>query len=210
VHPTLRSVRSAIVRDPDNAWATEQGWQPLYSAHPDAKIVIVGQAPGRRAQLSGIPWDDPSGVTLRRWLGLPTAAFYDPRTVALLPMDFYYPGKGEHGDLPPRPGFAAQWHPQLLELMPNVQLTILIGQYAQRHYLPGRVRTTLTETVHAYREYLPDQFPLVHPSPLNFRWQARNPWFEQEVLPELRRRVEAVTAVDMASHTARRDTGPRR
>jgi uracil-DNA glycosylase len=209
MHPTLRSLRSAIVRDPDNAWATEQGWQPLYSAHPDAKIVIVGQAPGRRAQLSGIPWDDPSGVTLRRWLGLSTAVFYNPRLVALLPMDFYYPGKGAHGDLPPRAGFASRWHPQLLQLMPAVKLTILIGQYAQRQYLPGRVKTTLTETVRAYREYLPDRFPLVHPSPLNFRWQARNPWFEQDVLPELRRLVEEVTAADRAAQPARLETRPR-
>jgi uracil-DNA glycosylase len=195
---TLRSVRSAIVNDPDNAWATDQGWQPLYSAHPDAKIVIVGQAPGRRAQLSGIPWDDPSGVTLRKWLGLSEAEFYGPRNVALLPMDFYYPGKGDHGDRPPRPGFAARWHPLLLEHMPKVQLTILIGQYAQRHYLHGQIKPTLTETVHAYREYLPDWFPLVHPSPLNFRWQARNPWFEETVLPELRHRVDAALAVEPA------------
>jgi uracil-DNA glycosylase len=203
MHPTLRSVRSAIVRDPDNAWATDQGWSPLYSAHPDATIVIVGQAPGRRAQLSGIPWDDPSGVTLRRWLGLSAAQFYDPRNVALLPMDFYYPGKGSHGDLPPRPGFAARWHPLLLEHMRSVQLTILIGQYAQRHYLPSRVKTTLTETVHAYREYLPESFPLVHPSPLNFRWQARNPWFERDVLPELGRRVEAALAIPCDGQTSR-------
>jgi uracil-DNA glycosylase len=198
MHPTLRSVRSAIIRDPDNAWATDQGWLPLYSAHPDAKIVIVGQAPGRRAQLSGIPWDDASGVTLRRWLGLSTAAFYDPRNVALLPMDFYYPGKAAHGDAPPRAGFASVWHPLLLEHMPRVELTVLIGQYAQRHYLPGQVKTTLTETVHAYREYLPDWFPLVHPSPLNFRWQARNPWFEETVLPELGRRVEAALGGERA------------
>lgn len=198
MHPTLRSVRSAIVRDPDNAWATDHGWQPLYSAHEDAKIVIVGQAPGRRAQLSGIPWDDPSGVTLRRWLGLTNATFYDPRNVALLPMDFYYPGKAAHGDAPPRPGFASRWHPLLLEHMPKVALTILIGQYAQRHYLAGRVKTTLTETVHAYEEYLPDCLPLVHPSPLNFRWQARNPWFEETVLPELRQRVDAALTVEGA------------
>ena len=194
MYPTLRSVRSAIVRDPDNAWATDQGWQPLYSAHGDAKVVIVGQAPGSRAQLSGIPWGDASGATLRRWLGLSTEAFYNPRNVALLPMDFYYPGRGDHGDLPPRPGFASRWHPQVLERMPRVQLTLLIGQYAQRHYLRGQVKTTLTETVRAYREYLPQWFPLVHPSPLNFRWQARNPWFEDTVLPELRHHVRAALA----------------
>ena len=198
MHPTLRSVRSAIVRDPDNAWATDQGWPPLYSAHSDAKIVIVGQAPGRRAQLSGTPWDDASGVALRKWLRLSTAEFYNPRNVALLPMDFYYPGKANQGDAPPRPGFAARWHPLLLEHMPRVKLTVLIGQYAQRHYLPGLAKTTLTETVHAYREYLPDGFPLVHPSPLNFRWQARNPWFEETVLPELDRQVEAALGGERA------------
>ncbi|WP_270886045.1 uracil-DNA glycosylase family protein [Pedococcus sp. 5OH_020] len=186
---TLEKVKSAIITDPDNAWATDQGWQPLYSAHVDARVVIVGQAPGRRAQLSGIPWDDPSGVTLRGWLGLTAEEFYDPRNVALLPMDFFYPGKGQHGDLPPRPYFATKWHPQLLEQMPHVALTLLIGQYAQRHYLRSRVKATLTETVHAYQEYLPRWFPLVHPSPLNFRWQARNPWFADLVLPELRQRV---------------------
>ena len=186
---TLETVKSAIITDPDNAWATAQGWQPLYTAHVDAKVVVVGQAPGRRAQLSGIPWDDPSGVTLRGWLGVSAQEFYDARNIALLPMDFYYPGKGAHGDLPPRPDFAAKWHDQLLAQMPHVQLTLLIGQYAQRHYLRTRVKRTLTETVRSYQEYLPQQFPLVHPSPLNFRWQARNPWFAAVVLPELSQRV---------------------
>jgi uracil-DNA glycosylase len=149
----------------------------------------VGQAPGRRAQESGIPWDDPSGVTLRSWLGLTDAQFYDPAIVALLPMDFFYPGKGKSGDLPPRKDFAATWHPRLIEQMPALKLTALIGGYAQKYYLRGAARANLTETVHAFREYPKDTIPLVHPSPLNFRWQAKNPWFGEEVLPELKARV---------------------
>jgi uracil-DNA glycosylase len=187
---TVETVRSAIITDPDNAWATIQGWEPLFTADPEARIVIVGQAPGRHAQLSGIPWDDASGVTLRRWLGLSSAAFYDPRNVALLPMDFFYPGMGAHGDRPPRSDFAPKWHPTLLKMMPNVGLTLLVGKYAQRHYLQGRAQRTVTATVRSYRQYLPQHFPLVHPSPLNFRWQAHNPWFASAVVPELRQRVE--------------------
>lgn len=192
----LDELRAAIIDDPDNAWATEQGWQPLYTAHPEAKVVIVGQAPGRRAQVAGIAWDDPSGRTLRTWLGISTETFYDPRRVALLPMDFYYPGHGAHGDLPPRPQFAARWHPQLLGQMPRIELAVLIGQFAQRHYLGVAAKSTLTETVRAYREYLPRWFPLVHPSPLNFRWQARNPWFAESVLPELRERVAGALSAE--------------
>jgi uracil-DNA glycosylase len=190
MNEALDQLRSAITADPDNAWAADQGWEPLYVAHPDAKIVIVGQAPGRRAQLSGIPWDDASGVTLRRWLGMDDDTFYSPEKVALLPMDFYYPGKAAHGDLPPRAGFATKWHQLALQQMPHVSLTLLIGQHAQRHYLGNTGKRTMTETVQAYQEYLPEQFPLVHPSPLNFRWQARNPWFADKVLPDLRVRVD--------------------
>jgi uracil-DNA glycosylase len=193
---TLDELRSAIISDPDNAWATGQGWQPLYAAHPQARLVIIGQAPGRRAQESGIAWDDASGETLRTWLGISTETFYDPRCVALLPMDFYYPGQGAHGDLPPRPQFAARWHPQLLRQMPHIALSLLIGQYAQRHYLGAAAKPSLTETVRSYRQYLPQWFPLVHPSPLNFRWQARNPWFAERVLPQLRERVARALSVD--------------
>lgn len=187
---SLEIVRAKIVSDPDNAWAVAKGYQPIYAAHPAARIVIVGQAPGRKAQESGIPWNDVSGRRLMEWLGIDEETFRDPASIALLPMDFYYPGKGTHGDLPPRRDFAARWHPPMLAAMPNIKLRLLIGSYAQQHYL--HTRESLTATVHRFAEYLPTTLPLVHPSPLNFRWLARNPWYETEVLPCLRRRVEAV------------------
>ena len=183
----LDAIRTAIRSDPDNAFAVPAGWEPLYVADPAARIVIVGQAPGRKAQESGIAWNDASGAKLISWLGVEEAAFRDPALFALLPMDFYYPGKGKHGDLPPRPGFAARWHPPILEQLTSVRLTLLVGTYAQRHYLG--TRAPLTTVVRAYRDYLPATLPLVHPSPLNFRWLARNPWFTDELLPDLQRHV---------------------
>ena len=156
--------------------------------------MVVGQAPGRVAQESGLPWNDASGAKLFEWLGVAEGQFRDPDLFALLPMDFYYPGKGATGDLPPRKDFAPRWHPPLLDLMPKIELTILIGGYAQKYYLASRVKKNLTETVHAFREYLPTTIPLVHPSPLNFRWQARNPWFATDVLPVLRTQVASALA----------------
>jgi uracil-DNA glycosylase len=185
----LRALRAEIAADPDNAWAAELGYEPLYVADPAARIVIIGQAPGRKAQESGIPWNDVSGVRLIEWLGVEEPVFRDPARFAILPMDFYYPGKGGHGDLPPRPGFAARWHPRILAELPALRLTLLVGRYAQRHYLGAR--GSLTETVRGYRDHLPAVLPLVHPSPLNFRWLARNPWYAEELLPELRRQVAA-------------------
>lgn len=189
---SLETIRTEIIADPANAWAAAKGYEPVYVAHPAAQIVIIGQAPGRRAQESGIPWNDVSGRRLIEWLGIDEATFRDPALFSLLPMDFYYPGKGEHGDLPPRRDFAARWHPLILEAMPEVQLTLLIGHYAQKHYLGAH--DSLTATVRRFAEYLPATLPLVHPSPLNFRWLARNPWYEAEVLPCLRERVGAVLA----------------
>lgn len=188
------SIRRGIVDDDANAEVRELGYRPLYAAGPRARVVVVGQAPGRKAQESGVPWNDASGATLFDWLGVTERQFRDPDLFALLPMDFYYPGKGPSGDLPPRPGFAARWHGPLLELMPDVRLTVLIGRYAQAHYLGERARRNLTETVRAFRHYLPDVVPLVHPSPLNFRWMSRNPWFTAEVVPVLRERVAEAIA----------------
>lgn len=188
----LADVREHLVSDPSNAWAVRAGYDPVYVAHPDARCLIIGQAPGIRAQESGIPWNDASGQRLIEWLGVDEATFRDPTRFAVLPMDFYFPGKGAHGDLPPRPDFAARWHPPLLALMPRIRLTLLIGDYAQRHYL-GR-QPSLTERVRNFGAYLPEFFPLVHPSPLNFRWQARNPWFARDVLPELRLQVAAAVS----------------
>lgn len=183
-----------IMADPMNAGYTDRGWRPVYSASPHSRIVIVGQAPGRVAQETGKPWNDISGQNLRRWLDVTEEQFYDPRLFALIPMDFYYPGKGKHGDLPPRREFAEKWHSRLFDRMTGVKLTILVGAYAQKFYLAGQAKRDLTETVASYGEYLPKYFPLVHPSPLNFRWRKRNPWFAGEVIPALQRVVQEVLA----------------
>lgn len=189
---TFDSIRRALVDHPSNAEMTKQRWEPVYAAAAEAQIAIIAQAPGRKAQETHIPWDDASGARLMDWLGVTESQFRDPQLFALLPMDFYFPGTGRSGDLPPRPGFAERWHPPLLALMPQIKLTLLVGKYAQAHYLPQARGVTLTETVRNFREYLPDRFPIVHPSPLNFRWQATNPWFVTDVVPELRAEVWAV------------------
>ncbi|MDB5183868.1 MAG: uracil-DNA glycosylase [Candidatus Saccharibacteria bacterium] len=192
---TLDKVYAEIVDDSDSEWAKKLNYLPVYSASEQAKIMIVGQAPGRKAQESMKPWNDVSGVKLRSWLGVSDEQFYNPDLFALVPMDFFYPGKGAHGDLPPRKNFAAKWHPKLLELMPNIQLIILVGSYAQKHYLAGDAKTNLTQTVLAYEEYLPTYLPLVHPSPLNFRWLSKNPWFETELVPILKEKVASIINV---------------
>jgi uracil-DNA glycosylase len=190
----LETIRAEIAAHPTNAEFAAAGQRPLYSAAADAKIVVIGQAPGRQAQASGIPWDDASGVRLREWLGVTDEQFYDPGQIALVPMDFYYPGRGKGGDLPPRPDFAPRWHPRILAGLPRVRLTVLIGTYALRYYLGPAAKANLTETVRAHREYAPEIIPLVHPSPLNFRWQMKNPWFDEDVLPELRELVRVALA----------------
>lgn len=182
-------IRKEIRNHPSNMWATEKGWEPLFSAHEDSKVVIVGQAPGIKAQESMKPWDDVSGKKLRSWLGTSDEEFYDVSKFALIPMDFYFPGKGKTGDLPPRKEFAEMWHTKLFEAMPNIELIILVGQYSQKYYLADMMKRNLTETVRSYEEYLPKYFPLPHPSPLNGRWLKRNPWFEESILDDLRIRI---------------------
>ncbi len=193
---TLDEIFNAIKADPQNADYTAQGIDPLYAVHPDAKIVIIGQAPGRKAQDSKLYWNDPSGDRLRDWLGIDRATFYDPTKIAIVPLDFYFPGKGKSGDLPPRSGFAEKWHEPLFAAMPNLQLKVLIGMYAQKYYLGNKRKRTLTETVRAYQEYLPEYLPLVHPSPRNQLWMSRNPWFKTDVLPDLKQRVHQILATD--------------
>jgi uracil-DNA glycosylase len=134
---------------------------------------------------TGIPWDDPSGRQLRKWLGVDDAAFYNPKNFALVPMGFCYPGKGKSGDLPPRKECAPQWHENLIKAMPSIQLTVVIGMYAQQHYLKEAVKKNLTETVKSYQDYLPGVIPLPHPSPRNRFWLTKNPWFEISVIPQL-------------------------
>lgn len=164
------------------------GPRPVVSIHPESKILVVGQAPGTKVHATGIPWNDPSGDELRRWLGVDRETFYNPEIFGIMPMGFCYPGRGKGGDLPPRKECAPQWHEPLISQMPQVKLILLIGSYSQAYYLKKR-KKTLTETVRDFVEYLPTYFPLVHPSPRNRMWMRRNPWFEEEVLPVLRRCV---------------------
>jgi len=162
------------------------GPRPVVQAGPGARLLIVGQAPGRRVHETGIPWNDPSGELLRDWLQVPPARFYDAREIAIVPAGFCYPGKGRSGDLPPRPECAPRWHAPLLAEMPGIRLTLLIGSYAQALYLGDRRGATLTDTVARAQDYLPRYFPLPHPSPRNRYWLARNPWFGERILPLLR------------------------
>ena len=181
-----------IAADPMNADFANRGWSPVYSASSSSRIVLVGQAPGRIAQQTLNPWNDASGRLLRRWLNVTDEQFYNPDLFALMPIDFYYPGRGVHGDLPPRLDFAKKWHPRLLAQMPNIRLTILVGSYAQKYYLDRRANQKLTATVADFNAFLPDYFPLVHPSPLNIGWRKRNPWFESDVIPVLQTIVKEV------------------
>jgi uracil-DNA glycosylase len=168
------------------------GPRPVFLVGACARLMIVGQAPGRRVHETGIPWNDPSGEQLRAWLRMDRAQFYDTRRVAILPTGLCYPGTGERGDLPPRPECAPLWQPRFRAALPGIRLTLLVGMHAQAYHLGERREKTLAQTVRAYREYLPEFFPLPHPSPRNRRWMKKNPWFVKEVVPALRRRVRAL------------------
>jgi uracil-DNA glycosylase len=161
------------------------GARPVLQLHPDARILIAGQAPGLKVHQSGIPFADASGDRLREWLGVSEEVFYDPHQIAILPMGFCYPGSGKSGDLPPRPECAATWRSRLLNVLTNLRLTIVIGQYALRYHLPQE-KGNLTEIVKNWQQYFPEVIPLPHPSPRNNRWLKKNPWFEAELLPTLR------------------------
>lgn len=182
----FEKIKEEIMSDPMNESYTKRGIPPLFKASKNARIVIVGQAPGKKAEQTRLFWNDLSGDRLREWMGISREVFYSTDRIAHLPMDFYYPGKAKSGDAPPRKGFAQKWHPLLLKEMPNIKTIILIGSYAQEYYLSKRQEKNLTETVRNYHKYLPDFFPLVHPSPLNLGWLKKNPWFEDEVIPVLK------------------------
>ncbi len=170
------------------------GPRPVFSIHPKSKILVIGQAPGTKVHKTGIPWNDPSGDELRRWLGVSRNVFYNPEIFGIMPMGFCYPGKGKGGDMPPRPECAPIWHQKMMNQMPEVKLTLLIGQYALKYYLGNRKKKNLTETVRNFELYLPEYIPLVHPSPRNLMWRRRNPWFEEVVVPTLRERVHELIA----------------
>ena len=167
------------------------GPKPILQWHPAARILIAGQAPGRKAHEAGVPFADASGERLRQWLGLTAEQFYNPQLVAILPMGFCFPGTGKSGDLPPRPECAPAWRQALLQPLKNLQLTIVIGQYAQAYHLPT-AQSSVTDTVASWQNYWPDIIPLPHPSPRNNIWLKRNPWFAEQLLPKLQARVKQV------------------
>ncbi|MCZ7591862.1 MAG: uracil-DNA glycosylase family protein [Kiritimatiellae bacterium] len=169
------------------------GPRPVLQASSTARILIASQAPGIKVHYSGKPFTDPSGDRLRAWLNMASDVFYDERQIAIIPMGFCYPGRGKSGDLPPRPECAATWRKPLMERLPNIELTLVIGQYAMAYHLP-EVHANVTETVRRWREFWPTIVPLPHPSPRNNLWLRRNPWFEEELIPKLQDRVANILA----------------
>lgn len=188
---SISKIVEELKADERNAEYTRRGIPPIFQLNKDAKILIIGQAPGRKVEESQIPFDDKSGEKLISWMGIDRETFYSDK-IAILPMDFYYPGKGKTGDLPPRKFIAEEYHREFLDELTNVEMTLLIGKYSMDYYLKGEMKRNLTETVRSYEEYLPKYFPIVHPSPLNFRWQGKNPWFMEEVVPVLAERVAKI------------------
>ena len=166
--------------------------KPIIRASGKSKILIIGQAPGQKVQNSGIPWDDASGKALREWLSVDIASFYNTELFAIMPMGFCYPGTSKSGDLPPRKECALTWHKKVRDNMPNIQLTLLIGKYAQDYYLQQNAKENLTETVKNYADYLPAYIPLPHPSPRNNIWIKKNSWFKADVIPLLQEKVSII------------------
>jgi len=182
----LREVRACRVCDAH----LPLGPRPVLRAKATARLLIIGQAPGTKVHETGIPWNDRSGDRLREWLQLDRATFYDETRIAIVPMGFCYPGVDANGgDLPPRRECASLWHARIMALLPRIELTLLVGSYAQVHYLRERRLESMTDTVRAWRDYAPAHLPLPHPSWRNTAWLRRNPWFESDLLPDLRQRV---------------------
>ena len=188
---SLKGIIKQIELDKRNTEYTNKNIPPILQVDKEARILIVGQAPGKKVEESLIPFNDKSGETLISWMGIDKDTFYS-KEIAIVPMDFYYPGKAKTGDLPPRTFIAQEYHGPILKELNNIELTILIGKYSMYYYLKGRTKKNLTETVRCFDEYLPKYFPIVHPSPLNFRWQAKNPWFVQDVVPVLKKTVKKI------------------
>ena len=176
-----------------NKTYTDKGIDPIFQADKDAKILLIGQAPGRVVEETGIPFNDKSGQRLREWMGIDKKVFYS-KDIAIVPMDFYFPGKAKQGDKAPRKFIAEDYHKEILGLMDKIELTILIGAHAQKYYLGKDFKKNLTQTVKSYEDFLPKYFPIVHPSPLTMGWVKKNPWFEDQVIPDLQKRIEKILA----------------
>ena len=185
----LQIIHDEILSDPQNRAFIDVGQMPLYQVSLTAKIIIIGQAPGNEAMLKRKVWADKSGARLKEWLNLSDDIFYDASKVAILPLDFFYPGKGKSGDLPPRPSFYNKYLMQIVSLLKEIELIVLVSGYAQKFYLKDRVKENLTTTIKAYEEYLPRVIVLPRPSPLNFRWVNENPWFMNETLPRVKESI---------------------
>lgn len=192
----IEEIIQEMMEDPDNKEFKELGWRPVIQVPPTAQILVASQAPGKKAQESNKPFYDPSGKLLREWMGVTEDTFYDSGLFGIVPMDYFFPGKAKHGDNPPRKEFADKWNNRILATMPDLELIILVGNYAMKYYLGNEMKRNLTETVRNYEEYLPTYFPLVHPSPLNIGWRRRNPWFEEKVVPDLKSRVQDILQDD--------------
>jgi uracil-DNA glycosylase len=192
---TGRQTLSALLTEIRNCRTCEHslplGPNPVLRANKSSRVLLIGQAPGTRVHASGIPWDDPSGDRLREWLGVNRQQFYDERLFAIIPMGFCYPGKGKSGDLPPRPECAPLWHEKLSSHMPDIKLTLLIGQYAQNYYLQDNFKN-LTDRVKNWRQSASNHLPLPHPSPRNQIWLKKNPWFASELVPQLSARINKI------------------
>jgi uracil-DNA glycosylase len=188
---SLKSLLSEVSRCQLCAASLPLGPNPVLQCSASAKILLAGQAPGSKVHRTGVPFDDPSGNRLRDWLGISREVFYDASVIAILPMGFCYPGTGPSGDLPPRPECAERWRETLLAHMKQIKLTLVLGQYAQRYHFDTK-SSSLTELVRGWKDYWPDMIPLPHPSPRNNRWLKQNPWFETELLPELKTRVKQI------------------
>ncbi|MCL9783494.1 uracil-DNA glycosylase family protein [Vibrio sp. S4M6] len=187
IETLLSEIRACRVCEP----YLELGANPIVQTHSSAKVLIIGQAPGTKVHRTCVPWNDPSGDRLRLWLEMDRNTFYDPTKVAIVPMGFCYPGKGKSGDLPPRKECAPLWHKKLLKKLPNIETTLLIGQYSQQYYLSNKPKT-LTETVQQWRNWAPTYYTLPHPSPRNTLWLKRNPWFESDVVPHIRNQIASI------------------
>ncbi|MBH0075076.1 uracil-DNA glycosylase family protein [Pseudoalteromonas sp. SWYJ118] len=187
-HQLIDQVSKCVICDPH----LPLGARPVIQFNPNARILIAGQAPGIKVHETGVPFNDASGNRLREWLGLTRDEFYDANNIAILPMGFCYPGRGKSGDLPPRKECAPAWREQLLAALPNIELTIVLGKYAQAYHLPETKKMPLTELVKSWREYWPNYLVLPHPSPRNNIWLKKNPWFEQDVLSELGKRIATI------------------